>query len=139
MKRNIAIALLALSSLAAAGKAPAQEMAVQATVPFEFTVGGKLLPADTYTITASSRGVVTIQGADKHFAAVTVVSRDNTSVKGDELVFEKYGDKYFLDEVLCPNAAWLNVKIPASKLEKQVRIQEAKYGREPEPVLVAAR
>ena len=51
MKRNFAIALLAVSTLAAAGKAVAQDLAVQATVPFEFTVGGKLLPADTYTIT----------------------------------------------------------------------------------------
>ncbi len=54
MKRNFAIALFALSTLAAAGKAVAQDLAVQATVPFEFTVGGKLLPADTYTITSTS-------------------------------------------------------------------------------------
>ena len=40
MKRNFAIALLALSTLAAAGKVLAQEPALQATMPFEFTVGG---------------------------------------------------------------------------------------------------
>jgi len=96
MKRNIAIALLTLLSLAAVGQASAQQLAIQAAVPFEFTVGGKLLPADTYTITLSSPGVVQIQSADKHFTAVTTV-------------------------------------------EKQVSIQEAKYGQEPEPVLIAAR
>ena len=69
MKRNFAIALFALSTLGAAARVVAQEPAVQATVPFEFTVGGKLLPADTYTITSSQSGVIMIRNADNHFWA----------------------------------------------------------------------
>ena len=140
MKRNIAIALFAVSTLAAAGKAVAQEPAVQATVPFEFTVGGRLLPADTYTITASESGVIMIRNADDHFWARTTASHSNQeSARGSELVFDKYGEKYFLHEVMCPNAAGLNVDVPKSKLEKRVQIQEAKYGGEPEVVLIASR
>src|SRR5277367_673577 len=139
MKRNFAIALLAVSTLAAAGKAVAQDLAVQATVPFEFTVGGKLLPADTYTITSSESGVILIRAADTHFWAETTVSHtDQQSNRGSELVFDKYGEKYFLHEVLDPSVAGLNVDVPKSKLEKQVKVQEAKYGGEPEVVLIAS-
>src|SRR5271168_2447056 len=140
MKRNIAIALLAVSTLATAGRAVAQDLAVQATVPFEFTVGGRLLPADTYTITSAESGVIMIRNADKHFWAVTIASHSNQeSASGSELVFDKYGDKYFLHEVMCPKDAGLNVNVPKSKLEKQVQIQEAKYGGEPQVVLIASR
>jgi hypothetical protein len=136
MKRNFAIALLALSTLAAGGKAVAQQPAVRATVPFEFTVGGRLLPADTYTITSSS-GVLVIRSIDGRFTSMTTSSHDNRSVTGGKLVFNKYGDQYFLHEVLCP-AVNMHASIPTSKLEKRVQIQEARLGGA-EPVLVAAR
>jgi hypothetical protein len=136
MKRNFAIALIALSTLAAGGKAVAQQPAVRATVPFEFTVGGRLLPADTYTITSSS-GVLVIRSIDGRFTSMTTSSHDNRSVTGGKLVFNKYGDQYFLHEVLCP-AVNMHASIPTSKLEKRVQIQEARLGGA-EPVLVAAR
>jgi hypothetical protein len=136
MKRNFAIALIALSTLATGGKAVAQEPAVRATVPFEFTVGGKLLPADTYTITSSS-GVLLFRSADGRFTAMTTSSHDDRTVIGGKLVFNKYGGQYFLHEVLCP-AANMQASIPTSKLEKRVQIQEAKLGGA-EPVLIAAR
>jgi len=133
MKRNIAIALLAVLTLVGAGNAVAQNVGVQATMPFEFTVGGKLLPAGTYNIepasSLASQGVITIQNTDNHFWAMSTASRSQQDPVGNgELIFDKYGDKYFLHEVLCPNVAALNVDIPKSKLEKEVQIQEAKYG-----------
>jgi hypothetical protein len=140
MKRNTAIALFALSTLGAAARVLAQAPAVQATVPFEFTVGGRLLPADTYTISSPSSGLLLIRSADTHFVSMTTISHSNQdSARGGELVFDKYGDKYFLHEVLNPNVAALNVDVPKSKLEKQVQIQEAKYGGLPEVVLIASR
>jgi hypothetical protein len=140
MKQNFAIALFAASTLAVAGRAVAQDLAVRANVPFEFTVGGKLLPADTYTITSSDSGAIMIRNADNHFWAQTTVSHSNQqSERGSALVFDKYGEKYFLHEVMCPNVAGLNVDVPKSKLEKRVQVQDAKYGGEPEVVLVASR
>src|SRR5277367_6696932 len=75
MKRNAAIALIAFSTLAAGSRALAQEPGVKATVPFEFTVAGKLLPADTYTITSTSHGVISIESADKHIRIVTTTQQ----------------------------------------------------------------
>jgi len=140
MKRNFAIALFAASTLGVAARAVAQAPAVEATVPFEFAVGGKLLPADTYTITSSTSGVIMIRAADSHFwAETTAVQTNQQSSRGGALVFDKYGDKYFLHEVLDPNVAGLNVDVPKSKLEKTVQVQDAKYGGEPEVVLIASR
>jgi len=136
MKRNFAIALIALSTLAGAGKALAQHQAVQATVPFEFTVGGKLLPADTYTISSSS-GVIVVRSVDGHFTSITTSSYDGREVKGGKLIFAKYGDRYFLHEVVCP-AASIHANIPASKLEKRIQVQEAMVGGG-EPVLIGTR
>jgi hypothetical protein len=136
MKRNFAIALIALSTLAGVGKAVAQEQAVKATVPFEFTVGGKVLPADTYTVSSPSEGLVVIRSDDRHFTSITTGSFDDREVKGGKLVFAKYGDQYFLHEVICP-AVGLHSRIPTSKLEKRVRTQEAMAGGGA-PVMVSA-
>ena len=55
MKRITAIvALLAAASTIGLGNAFAQGNAVRATMPFDFTVGNKVLPAGTYTITVTA-------------------------------------------------------------------------------------
>ena len=56
MKRITAIALLAIANFAVAGTSFAQSRTVQAKVPFDFTVGNKLLPSGTYTIKEQSTG-----------------------------------------------------------------------------------
>jgi hypothetical protein len=139
MKQTPAIALFALSCLGVVARVIAQEPAVQANVPFEFTVGGRLLPADTYNITSESAEIIQIKSADGHICVRTTAYHDyNEPRKAEaELVFTKYGDRYFLHEVLSAGTASLNAAIPASKLEKEVSTQ-AKLG-QGEPVLVAAR
>ena len=140
MKRNFAIALLALSALAATGKAVAQESALKATMPFEFTVGGRLLPADTYTITSPDPGVIMVQSLDKHSVVLTTTSHGNRlSAGGSKLIFDKYGNQYFLHQIVCPGNVSMNVTMHTSRLEKQVQLQEARYGGEPEVVLIASR
>jgi hypothetical protein len=138
MKRTLASALF-LTSLFAVGAASAQEHGLTANVPFEFTVGTRLLPAGTYTVTSPSSGVVQFQSADKHIAAMTTTSQqENDPAKGNKLVFSRYGDQYFLRDVLSPTAASLNVHVPRTRLEKQVQRQEAMLGGG-QPVLIAAR
>ncbi len=138
MKRTSAIALLALSCMGAAAQAIAQEPALKANVPFQFNIAGKLLPADRYTITSPAPGIVMIQSADLHRTVMTAVSHGNDQpAQGSKLIFERYGDQYFLHQVRCSTSSDINSTIPTSKLEKEVRLQ-AKNG-EGEPVLVAAR
>ena len=118
------LALFAIASFVATERALAQDRAVQVTVPFDFAVGNKLLPSGTYTITSESPDVIMIQSSDKHIALLATTSYDDhESRHGGQLVFDKYGDEYFLREILCRSAA-MNVGLPSSKQEK-ARTQEA--------------
>jgi hypothetical protein len=127
MKRTTAIALLAIANFAMAGTSFAQSNGVQATVPFDFTVGNKLFPSGTYTIKQQSMtaNVISIRSHDKPIAVLSLVNRDsNKSPNGGQLLFHKYGGQYFLSEILCDQAD-INVAIPPSKTEKRARLQQA--------------
>ena len=124
MKRMTSIALFALVGSITIGIASAQERAIKADVPFDFTVANKLVPAGTYTISAESYGVIRVQNGDRHVVVLTTTTHDANESKANKLVFTKIGDQYFLREVLCSSAA-MNMSVPASKAEKRAREQEA--------------
>jgi hypothetical protein len=129
MKRITAIVLFTLSTLGASTAILAQEQVLKVTVPFAFAAGDKVLPADTYTVRPMS-GFVLIQSVDKHFSAITLGSHaNNDPTGGSKLIFNRYGDEYFLRRILCPTTAAMNVDIPTSKREKRVRSNEASPNR----------
>jgi hypothetical protein len=124
MKRIASIALFALVSFATVGFASAQQRSVKADVPFDFTVGNKLVPAGTYTISAVWDGVIEIQNWDAHVALLSRTDPDNKQSKPAKLVFTKYGDQYFLSEILCASVD-MNMSVPASRAEKRAHDQQA--------------
>ena len=125
MKRITAIALLAIANFAMAGTSFAQSKIVRVNVPFDFTVGKQLLPAGTYTIKAESSGLIAIRNHDKPLAVLTIADQDGArSPKGGKVLFHKYGDQYFLSEILC-DWADMDVRVRPSKVEKRVQLQQA--------------
>jgi hypothetical protein len=124
MKRTIVIAF-ALAALVTAGTAMAQEHAVKANVPFDFTVGNAHVPAGAYTIwSTGSANLIEIRNDS---GKVTIFGSGYTSDQKSEtgkLVFDKYGDRYFLREILCSTVA-LNMELPVSKAEKNAQRQQA--------------
>ncbi|HYK36017.1 hypothetical protein [Alloacidobacterium sp.] len=124
MKRILALAFFA-AALISVGGANANAQSLEFKVPFDFTVQSRAFPAGTYWVSHAAQNVIFIQSRDMRFhtMAVTYAAYD-TSPSGAELVFKKYGDKYFLHDVLC-SAADLNGEIPESKLEEQTRTQQA--------------
>jgi hypothetical protein len=127
MKRTTAIALITMANFALAGTSFAQSNGVRATVPFDFTVGSKLLPSGTYTIqtNSTSPNVIMIRSHDKPLATLSLVHQDsNKSPNGGKLLFHKYGGQYFLSEILCDQAG-MNVELPPSKTEKRAQLQQA--------------
>jgi hypothetical protein len=127
MIRTTAIALIAMANFALAGTSFAQSNGVRATVPFDFTVGNKLLPSGTYTIKQdpTNNHLIVIRSHDKPIAALSLVNQDgNKSPNGGKLLFHRYGGQYFLSEILCDRAD-LNVEIPRSKAEKRAQLQQA--------------
>ena len=140
MKRITALALFSLAFLASYTAATAQQPGMKAKIPFDFTVGNTWLPAGEYTISSPLEEVIRLQNAGNTSAA-TVVSfhSDQESRSGSELVFLKYGDRYFLHRVLCPSNSAMNLDIAAGKAEKEARIQEAKLHSGHEVLVAAAR
>jgi hypothetical protein len=137
MKRITAVAFFTLASILGAGKTLAQSHEVRAAVPFDFTVGDKLLPEGSYSITPVMDGAIEIWNRGTHIGVLTQASADsNRSQNGSELVFEKAAGHYFLREILCESAA-MNVNLPTTKREKRARVEEARMHNDGGQVLIA--
>ncbi len=135
MKRFRVITLLILAGFCTAGIAKAQNHEIRANVPFDFTVANKHLPAGHYQLFTQPGGTLVIRNADQQIAVLTMTGEAST-VPGysSRLVFNKYGDSYFLREIHCPVIA-VNADLPQSKQEKQLRQNMAWLG--PDTVLLA--
>jgi hypothetical protein len=139
MKRISVIALFSIATLAASTGLIAQQPAVKANIPFDFTVGDQSMPAGEYTITSPSRHIVQIRSEDwRHVGMVIAIESHNEHAAGAALVFDKYGEYYFLHRVLSPTITSLNLDVALGNAEKKVRTREAKLEVE-EQILVATR
>ncbi|MGC1424894.1 MAG: hypothetical protein WA354_22795 [Terracidiphilus sp.] len=141
MNRISAIGLLSIAALATCTGAIAQQPAIKANIPFDFRVGDTWMPAGEYTISSPLESIVQLRSADlAKTATITSSPSFNESNSGSELVFDKYGDQYFLHRVLCPTVSSLNLDVTQGKAEKQARSRslEAKLPKG-EQTLVAAR
>jgi hypothetical protein len=77
---------------------------LEADIPFTFHAGGAKLPPGKYTIHVldnSNLGLMEIQSADGRTAALFQVreAQDSTEPKKSELVFNHYGNRYFLSKL----------------------------------------
>ncbi len=134
---SFTVAVCLLANLAGAGTISAQDHAARAKVPFNFNVGNKWVPAGTYTMSSeiANPGVITIRSEDGKIALVSVVQRDGRQSNAGQLVFKKYGDQYFLRQILC-SLCEISVAFPASKHEKLARTRlEAGLSSPPEVYL----
>jgi hypothetical protein len=138
MKRIPTLSLIILAALSAI-PAIAQGVVLKTDIPFGFTVGDTYMPAGHYTLSAPESGIIRIAN-DNTNAVATVSDTHGFSDPGhgSKLVFEKYGERYFLHHVLCPTTVALNVDIPEWNAEKRARTREAKLDHG-EQILVAAR
>jgi hypothetical protein len=141
MKHTTIVAFVALASILSAGKVMAQNHEVRAAVPFDFTVGNRLLPAGNYSIMPISDGTIQIRNQEKHLAVLaSAVADSNQPANGGKLVFNKHATQYFLRQIRCSSAA-MNVNLPSTKAEKRARVWavEAKLYNSGSHILVAAR
>lgn len=134
MKKLIAAAALAAAAFLTTGSALAQTThEVRTYVPYDFTVGNKVLPAGHYRIDAESSPVsaneVRIQNVDQPGLVVLVRGTDEwqalptSTVSRGFLTFDQYGDHHFLRAVRAPLAA-VNVEVPVSTSEQRARRNE---------------
>jgi hypothetical protein len=117
---------LAVLSLTLTSGAYAQSI-VKADIPFAFNVGASQLPAGQYQIKEDHmRLSITILNV-KTGALVTVpVQQDSYTLAHPTMIFRNVGDRHFLARI-SENMDGLNLTLPASKTEKQLRaVEEAK-------------
>jgi hypothetical protein len=124
MKNLTAIALFVAAGFVTAGSALAQDHKVTATVPFNFTVNGRTLPAGNYTIgnDANSPRVLTISDRKDGVAIMAITIPDAGYAADNKLVFHRYGNQYFLSQVRTSTSN-MSCHLATSKQEKWAKGQ----------------
>jgi hypothetical protein len=92
--------------LAVAGVQAQTPSRVDVNIPFEFSAGKTTLTPGVYTIKRMSGNLVTLRNVDTKASVIlnAPVNLSSTNVDASErLVFNKYGDRYFLAQI------WLTV------------------------------
>lgn len=123
MKRNF-WGILSTTTVALLISVPLSAQTIaKLTVPFDFTVGQTQMSAGTYEISSLGHGAIVIRDTKAAASVLSIVntepSRNNDS--GTKLLFNRYGDKYFLSDVSRGFGGGV-MHLPTSKLEKEVRI-----------------
>ena len=116
---------------------------IRVSIPFDFTVKGKTLPAGEYEIRRildEPVGLLLRNVHDKHdnvvFETEPKVAR--SMPKRDELIFTRYGDSYFLSEVMTAGEQ-LGEEVYPSHAERVLRREMTSRNQPvPETVTVAA-
>jgi hypothetical protein len=122
MKRISALAFLA-AALISMSSVCAHAQVVEFNVPFDFTVSHQVLPAGTYRVSYAAKNDILIRSQDGRFNAISLTFATNGEpTGGSKVVFTRYGNQYFLHQVLFHNAD-MNDELPISRLEQRVRLQ----------------
>lgn len=92
-------------------------------VPFSFYVGNQEFSAGIYDLSRNSEGSFLVRSADgrqKVIAPTPSGYRIKQAVSAERIVFNRYGDKYFLRQIFSNRAAE-GFGLSESKAEKSVR------------------
>jgi hypothetical protein len=129
----IALTLFAVLMVPAA---QAQSVLLKAEIPFDFAVGNARLPAGAYEVKTATQGALVIQSQDRRssaFAMTMAVNARKTPEVG-KLVFNRYGNQYFLSKIWAPSSS-VGRELSKSRLEREVAAQS---GVKPGATAVAA-
>jgi hypothetical protein len=146
MRKKIFSAAITCSLLIVVGAATAYAQlpgtAVRATIPFDFSVRGKVLPAGDYEIrriTDQPDGLIISNVNDRHEHAMfqTEAIQAPRIANRTEIIFQRYGDSYFLSEVFAGGMQNGREAIP-SRQERMLRSESARNNTKPESVALAA-
>jgi len=100
-------AFVAVAILAASFTFAQSNRQLRANIPFDFTAGGNALPAGEYYVRISySPSSISVQKTDgtKSVAVLSHAAAPNGRADTASLVFNVYGDRYFLSRVYTSGA-----------------------------------
>lgn len=107
-------------------------------VPFSFEMGDKHFAPGTYAVKTPASGVVELSGNSTAGLALTREEQGYRSTKTAKVVFDRYGDRYFLRQIWFNPEEKSYVECPESKGEKQAKRSElASISKKPSNVELA--
>jgi hypothetical protein len=130
IRRLTMLSLVSMFTLCAAvASANAQLIyPVRAKIPFDFSVGDKKLQAGQYTfsrVSADSK-IMLVSSADANTRVFqsTIGTQVLTAKNESKLVFHRYGDQYFLEQIWTAGERG-GTQVPESRSERNIRKQLA--------------
>lgn len=93
-------------------------------VPFGFEMGGKHFEPGTYSIETPESGVVEIRGTSTGAISLAYGEQSYQPTKTAKVVFDRYGDRYFLRQLWFNAQETSYLECPESKGEKQAKKSE---------------
>ena len=118
----VVAALLTTFFLLSIDSAQAQSTRMKATIPFAFSWGNGVLPAGEYDVDSLGHGVTKLFNRDTHAVVVfnTIgVNKPTSEAVNAKLIFNRYGEDYFLKEMWWAGATDGRALLP-SKAEREV-------------------
>ena len=113
------------------------------SIPFEFSAGGKTLPAGDYRVRRSFVGTNSVMRIENRKDSVSMFLtthpvQSNTIQDGSKLVFIKYGEQLFLSQVWSAGRG-TGEELNKTKSERGLQQEIARRRAKPETVSVAVR
>jgi hypothetical protein len=145
MRKLIGLIATGTLTLLLVGSAYAQlpGLPIRASIPFDFTVRGRTLPAGEYEVTRINdepEGLLLRNIHDKHDDVVFVTEpKDARKIPNHNLlIFNRYGERYFLSEVVTAGVQ-TGQELTPSHAERALRREMlARNQYQPETVTVAS-
>lgn len=99
---SLLLSLLAIALTCGTAFAQANQVGVSADIPFSFTVEKTTLPPGKYDFVRADTWEYTITNASGDVTVIILTEPTGASTvsKESELIFDVYGDKYFLSKIL---------------------------------------
>lgn len=113
-----------LGAVAVTSHGFAQDTEMRVNVPFAFHNGSQHMPAGVYRVKIQSEHLILLRGYSTSGFVTANPEIGKPSAKG-KLVFQRYGDQYFLREVWPANSD-TGQKCNKSKLEREVEMAQTK-------------
>lgn len=115
--------IIVVSSLAFLPMVHAQtaDHAMSVNVPFGFELGNQHFAPGVYTIKTPLSEVVEVQGRSKASMILAMNDQSNKPTKAAKVVFDKYGDHYFLRQIWFDAGETTYLHCPESKAEKEAK------------------
>jgi hypothetical protein len=103
----------------------AQDWRLAAEIPFNFIVGDVKMPSGHYTVQIHAGNSLLIRSTENYKAVVSFANVMTTpqNLKSGRLVFNAYGDRYYLSTVSWPQGP--SRIVPPTKAELQIAKEHA--------------